>query len=240
MIYYFIYETTNLINDKKYIGVHKTTDINDGYLGSGIAFKRALKKYGKENFNRIIIQFFDSYEETLAKEKQLVTKEWIEEKTNYNLKEGGYGGILSKESRNRISETLKLKYDNGELNKDTGIEKYQPTEEDIKKRSNSLKERYKTFKHNRIGEVPWNKGLKVGPQSEEVKKKKSDSLKERYKTEEHNRTGKEPWNKGKKGVQVAWIKGKTRDKVPCPHCEKEVDLVVGKRWHFDNCKHKQN
>lgn len=36
---YIVYKTTCLINDKIYIGVHKTTDPNifDGYIGDGIA-----------------------------------------------------------------------------------------------------------------------------------------------------------------------------------------------------------
>ena len=48
-MYFILYETTNLINNKKYIGVHKTIDLNDGYLGSGIYLRNAIKKYGKEN-----------------------------------------------------------------------------------------------------------------------------------------------------------------------------------------------
>jgi hypothetical protein len=34
-------------NGKKYRGIHKTSKIEDGYLGSGIAFKKAIEKYGK-------------------------------------------------------------------------------------------------------------------------------------------------------------------------------------------------
>jgi hypothetical protein len=35
---YIVYETTNLVNNKIYIGVHKTSDYTkfDGYLGNGI------------------------------------------------------------------------------------------------------------------------------------------------------------------------------------------------------------
>jgi hypothetical protein len=60
----FIYITTNLINGKQYIGDHSTNNLNDNYLGSGRPYlKRALSEYGKENFKREIIEFFDTKEE---------------------------------------------------------------------------------------------------------------------------------------------------------------------------------
>lgn len=48
----YIYETTNLINGKKYIGKRKSkTFLGNGYLGSGTHLHNAIKKYGKENFS---------------------------------------------------------------------------------------------------------------------------------------------------------------------------------------------
>jgi len=71
MQHFILYKTTNLINNKTYIGIHQTNDLNDGYLGSGIAFKKALKKYGKENFFREIIETCSSFDELLEKEKNM-------------------------------------------------------------------------------------------------------------------------------------------------------------------------
>ena len=113
---FFVYETTNLVNNNKYRGIHKTTDIDDGYIGSGTAFKCAVEKYGKENFKREILEYCNSYAELLEKEKIYVDEKWVKDRTNYNCKTGGQSaGILSEESRLKISNTLKDKYKNGEL-----------------------------------------------------------------------------------------------------------------------------
>ena len=58
--YGFIYMTKNKVTGKLYIGQHKRTmnpkDIDDSwYLGSGVALRKAIAKYGEENFERTII-----------------------------------------------------------------------------------------------------------------------------------------------------------------------------------------
>lgn len=58
MYYGFIYEWTNMLNGKKYIGSHAGT-IDDGYIGSGKVFQRAIKKHGIENFTRAIIEYVE-------------------------------------------------------------------------------------------------------------------------------------------------------------------------------------
>jgi hypothetical protein len=90
--FHFTYQTTNLINGKIYIGVHSTTNINDGYLGSGKFLKLAINKYGKENFNRIELDFFKSSKEAYLEESFLVSKSFINNKSNYNASVGGKGG----------------------------------------------------------------------------------------------------------------------------------------------------
>ena len=60
---YIVYKTTNKVNGKIYIGVHKTSSPYefDGYLGCGMynetsqpnittGFPAAIRKYGKHNF----------------------------------------------------------------------------------------------------------------------------------------------------------------------------------------------
>ena len=52
----FIYKTTNLINKKIYIGQVSVSNKPSTYFGSGTIIKRVVKKYGKCNFIREIIE----------------------------------------------------------------------------------------------------------------------------------------------------------------------------------------
>lgn len=91
-MFYIVYKTTNLLDRKYYIGCHQTDNLYDGYLGSGKHLKRAIKKYGVENFTREILYSFETKEEMFLKEQELVDKECVEDCASYNLKVGGSGG----------------------------------------------------------------------------------------------------------------------------------------------------
>lgn len=110
-MYYFVYKTTNIINKKIYIGCHITENLNDGYLGSGKFLKRAIKKYGKENFKREILKFFDNEKDMYDFERNTVTEEFIKHKSNYNSCVGGNGGFTgnSKKRSQKISKAAKDK-----------------------------------------------------------------------------------------------------------------------------------
>jgi len=102
---YIVYQTTNKINGKLYIGVHKTENPNifDGYIGNGIyvgyklenpktAYQHALKKYGYNSFIRTTLKVFDTEEEAYKLEGELVTLDFIRQDNNYNIKTGGIHG----------------------------------------------------------------------------------------------------------------------------------------------------
>jgi hypothetical protein len=90
--YNIIYKITNTVNNKIYIGAHSTKNLNDSYFGSGVAIKTAIKKYGKENFQKEIIFYFNTEDEMYLKEKEIANSEFISRKDTYNMKEGGNGG----------------------------------------------------------------------------------------------------------------------------------------------------
>jgi group I intron endonuclease len=106
-----IYKTTNLINGKIYVG--QDSKNNPKYLGSGIALNNAIKKYGKENFKKEIL-------ENCIDKKDMDEKEiyWIDKldarnkDIGYNITKGGDGclgcsnkGIIfTKEHKDNISK----------------------------------------------------------------------------------------------------------------------------------------
>jgi len=91
-MYGFVYLTTNKVNGKKYIGMCKNTH-EKKYLGSGKLLKEAIKKYGKENFERIILQVCETFQE-LSKAEEYWIKKYnaVKDESFYNLTSGGFGG----------------------------------------------------------------------------------------------------------------------------------------------------
>lgn len=91
-MYHIIYQTTNLVNGKIYIGAHSTPNLHDEYLGSGIFLKKSIKKHGRSNFKKDILHIFDNPKEMYDKEREIVNEAFIKNRTNYNFKLGGSGG----------------------------------------------------------------------------------------------------------------------------------------------------
>ena len=94
--FHFIYKTTNILNNKFYIGMHSTTNLKDGYVGSGTHLRHAIRKYGVANFKFEIIEWCDNRENLIQREKEIITEEYINDANCYNMKPGGSGGFNNK------------------------------------------------------------------------------------------------------------------------------------------------
>jgi group I intron endonuclease len=101
-----IYQTTNLLNGKIYVG--QDAKDNPNYYGSGIILERSIKKYGISNFKKDIIERCKSKKELDIREKYWIKKLNATDKSiGYNISLGGDGGdIYSQLSPKRQKEMI--------------------------------------------------------------------------------------------------------------------------------------
>jgi len=135
--FHFIYKTTDLLSGKYYIGMHSTDNLDDGYMGSGNRLILAIRKHGKNNFSREILEFVDTRYELHIREEEIVNLDEIAKVECMNLRVGGEGG--TKESarvtnqkrwvENR-DDNLQLASDNFKKLWETGIFKGRDTSGD--------------------------------------------------------------------------------------------------------------
>lgn len=107
----YIYITTNLINNKKYIGLKTSEYFKNNYLGSGKIIKKAIKKYRKENFKVELLEECNSIEDLKQAERKWIKYYNAQSDSNfYNIAEGGQWGncILGMSEEERKIYTNKL------------------------------------------------------------------------------------------------------------------------------------
>lgn len=167
MIYYTVYRIRNKIDKKIYVGVHKTDNLNDSYMGSGKRIIRAIKKHGLNNFDKKILFVFDNETDMINMESQIVNAEFLERSDVYNIALGGIGGgTKSSEHRKNLSLSQK-----GKPRPKASIETKKKMSETRKrlpgnKWSDESKKRFSELKT----------GVKTGPASSERKKNIGDAL----------------------------------------------------------------
>ena len=89
--YHYIYKTTNVLNNKFYIGMHSTNNLTDGYMGSGKLLWYSIKKYGKENHKVEILEYLDNRDKLRIREEKMIS-EVLSDPLCINLVWGGRGG----------------------------------------------------------------------------------------------------------------------------------------------------
>ena len=177
----YIYKITNKLNNKVYVGKRQKPQFETWYWGSGVHISNAIKKYGKENFSREILEWCDSSEQLCEREKF-----WIKELdaknsvAGYNISDGGdgvslpgnlngmYGKKASEESRQKMSMAHPKSYP-----PEFGAK----ISKSLKGHTFSKETREKISNANK-GQKAWNKGQK-NPYSKETTKKMSESAKKR-------------------------------------------------------------
>lgn len=151
--YHYFYKITNKINNKYYYGVHSTNDLNDGYMGSGKLLHFAYEKYGIENFEKEILQFFDNDDDMFTYEMEIVNDVLLDDPLCYNLQKGGkyfnLNGRVTVTNNDKdyfVVSVNDKRYKNGEL-KHNWLGKHHTEESKNKTR---LKMTPKDSKNNRV------------------------------------------------------------------------------------------
>jgi len=186
-----IYKITNLINGKIYVGQDMAN--NPNYFGSGTRILTSIKKHGKENFIKEIIEICSSLEE--LDEREIF---WIKEldSTNrsigYNICEGG-----------RSYRSMR-----GENNPRYGIKLSEETKQKIREKRKNQKMSQK--EKDRLSEL-WKGDKNPGKNKSEetIKKLKEVAKKIDRRGEKHPMYGKkhsdeikEKWSKDRKGLNI--------------------------------------
>lgn len=213
-MHYILYKTTNTITNQYYIGVHQTNNLDDGYLGSGKRLRNSVAKYGKEHFDKQILEVFVTAEEMYKREIEVVTEEFCRQYDVLNIVPGGTGGSILTNRKAfegpHSDETKEL------LRQQSSARKH--TDEARRKISeNNFARRYPDAQREHARKI-----APKGPRSEETKRKISNTLKGHT------------YNVGRRGPDSCY------EKVVCPHCNKEGPNNAMKRWHFDNCKNRSD
>jgi len=223
-----IYKTTNIINGKYYIG--KDVNNSNHYLGSGVLLKMAIKKYGKENFNKEILEYCETLE--ILEERE---KFWIKELNSivlgYNLTEGGTGGdtFTNNTNKKEIREKLRKRIYSEEVKKI--------------KLKNLIPFKFQSGKNHP------NFGKK---QTEKTKNKRKNTFLENgytspMKNKNHTEESKQKIRLKKIGTKLSdetkfkisqKKKGKLKKIIKCPYCGKEGGEPQMHQWHFEKCKFK--
>lgn len=163
---HFIYKTTCTITGRYYYGMHSTSTPEDGYIGSGNRLWHSIRKHGKENHIREIIEYLPDRTSLIEREKEIVTSDLIKDAMCMNIVPGGAPQWRSPDTNKNISESLK--------GRKLPDEQKRAISEGCKGKNTAPKsdEHRKKLAEANIGKV----------QTEETKEKRAEVLREFYAT----------------------------------------------------------
>lgn len=187
--YCIVYLTTCLKNNKKYVGSHICDKLDDGYLGSGHMIKKAIKKYGKENFGREILEYCEVIDDARNLEYNYINEYNTLTPNGYNISKSGGANLsghkLSDKQKILISEN-NAKYWSGKKRSDKTKEKISKSHKNktTGRKGKGFKKEFIEKYGESIGEIKYNEFINkqrkshLGKKhSEETLSKKSKSMK---------------------------------------------------------------
>jgi len=228
----YCYIITDLRNNKQYVGDRSCNcdPKKDKYSGSGVLLNKEKRKYPKENFNKEILEFFETKKEAFNAQEKYINlykthvsqggynislkggcgvKECHSEETKRKISNSEKGRIQSEETKRKISISMKnlpprSKEWSDKISKaNKGKGKPHHSEETKKKISKSLTG-YKQGPRSKEWSDKISKANKGKQHTEETKRKLSEANKGKQHTEET----KKKMSEAKKG-KSSWNKGKT-------------------------------
>lgn len=235
-MYYTIYKITNILNGKIYVGSHKTNELDDNYMGSGVYLKKAQNKYGIENFKKEILFVFGTAEEMYAKEADIVNEDFLATENAYNIKLGGFGGwdhVNSNWSKYHSTESMKAMSAAGAAGRAKALSVLRADPEWSKNFANKAAESQRKY----VASEGYVNSFKDKKHTDDAKRRIAAAAKENQSGEKNSQYGRK-----KSDEQIAKMKATIAAKPPvvCPHCGKESNNKSSMmRWHFDRCAYNE-
>lgn len=244
--YGYIYITTNLINNKKYLGQHYFHSVNENYLGSGKILLKAIDKYGIDNFVSEPIDWAESKEELDQKEIWWIDfLGCVESNDWYNLAIGGegvgsgidhplygrkgkkavwYGKHHSEDTKQKLSEINTGKHLSEETKSKISQNGYKPYKGLCwLYQKGYLQAGEKNPMYGRTGENHPRFGVKV---SDETKEKLSKSMSERIQKYGHPMSGKHQSDDTKKRISQNKLGSKNPASKPVIQLSLDGDYIA--------------
>lgn len=216
-MFYTIYQTTNNVNGKKYIGKHVTDNPWDGYIGSGIVLTKAIEKYGRVAFTKEVLFIFDNEADMNNKESELITPDIVMSEEYYNIALGGDGGAIVLKPGHPLYESTCRKISEAQLSRSEEMSRI--TSENHKLKRVGMYGKTQSD-HQRYTASQLMKGRVV---SDITIARQKESLIKTFNDPNYTHP-----NKGKK-----------KQIYSCPHCGKDIGGASNyARYHGDKCRDK--